>query len=250
MIFYLYFLSGLLFFANSGIQTWKLIWSDEFNHEGLPKVQYWNFKEGFSDPQKVLFYTSPDLYHARIVSGHLFIEARNSNNVYSSAFIHTKDKVKFQYGRVEIKAKFPVGKATPSFCLVSYNDQSKIGELKITSDYQTNEIKGIILNNNDELISRNAPVKVSPVNHHVFAIEWDSEEIKFLVDEILYLRYKKDASGMGLFDHPLYLSIDLGINNSSKTKNSSSRYQLIIDYVRYFKKNAHKRGYEIPIVIK
>ena len=254
MIFLVYFLSGLLFFLNSDIQTWKLIWSDDFSKDGIPSSQYWNFRKGFADPEKNLYYTPSNLNHARVINGHLFIEARNNirdkQNIYSSAYIHTKQKVKFQYGRLEIKAKLPNSNAIPSFCLISDRDSLGVGELRITTENSTHEIKGVISNNHNEQIKRSAPVTPSPVNHHVFAIEWDPHEISFFVDEVLYLRYTKNNSRSWLFDHPLYLTIDLGVDKSSASDKTADRHQLVIDYVRYFKKNVHKKGYEIPIVIK
>src|SRR6266436_6214500 len=58
---------------------WKLVWSDEFDHPGLPDPSKWNYEEGFIRNNEEQFYTRERIENARVENGVLIIEARKEH---------------------------------------------------------------------------------------------------------------------------------------------------------------------------
>ena len=116
---------------------WKLVWSDEFNTDGLLDSKVWNYEEGFKRNHEAQWYQKANAY---CKDGNLVIEARkekksrrnpgfrkNSSrwpeNIekihYTSASVNTAEKKEFLYGRVEVRAKIPTaGGAWPAIWLL------------------------------------------------------------------------------------------------------------------------------------
>ena len=58
---------------------WTLVWSDEFNHKGLPDPAKWGDEEGFVRNHESQYYTMGRLENARVEHGHLVIEGRKGH---------------------------------------------------------------------------------------------------------------------------------------------------------------------------
>src|SRR5579862_264460 len=92
---------------------YTLTWSDEFS-AGSINTNTWNFETGGTGwgNHELENYTSRT-QNAFQSCGNLVIEARQENydgNNYTSARMTTQDKQQFEYGRIDIRAKLPVGK--------------------------------------------------------------------------------------------------------------------------------------------
>ena len=62
----------------------------------------------------------------QLVDGKLIITARKQDSIYTSTRITTKNKKEFQFGRMEVRAKLPIGKGLwPAFWMLGSN----IGEV-------------------------------------------------------------------------------------------------------------------------
>src|SRR5882672_8798388 len=75
--------------------AWKLVWSDEFNYNGLPDSTKWNYDVGGHGwgNNELEFYTGKRPENARVENGFLVIEARKEkweNANYTSARLVTK----------------------------------------------------------------------------------------------------------------------------------------------------------------
>lgn len=120
------------------LEEWELVWSDEFDYEGLPKNDFWNYEVGYIRNKEYQFYTNKRKENAYVKDGVLTIHAieeeyanpyhnvenfddigitqRNKNLVNvkeakcTSASINTLGKVEMLYGRIEVAAKFPKGR--------------------------------------------------------------------------------------------------------------------------------------------
>src|SRR5215203_2246485 len=95
----------------------KLVWSDEFDKNGLPDSTKWNYDVGGDGwgNNELQYYTSKRKENARVDSGLLIIEARKEDmkgNKYTSARLVSKGKGDWTYGRFEIKARLPKGVGT------------------------------------------------------------------------------------------------------------------------------------------
>jgi beta-glucanase (GH16 family) len=94
-----------------------LLWSDEFDYNGLPDKNKWNFETegnawGWGNGEDQ-FYTDSRLENAIVSNGVLKIIAlkeRMEDKYYTSARINTKGKGEWRYGRFEARIKLPAGR--------------------------------------------------------------------------------------------------------------------------------------------
>jgi beta-glucanase (GH16 family) len=101
---------------NTKGKEWKLTWSDEFNGKGLPDEKKWaydigNWGWGNNECQ---YYTDKKNQNARQENGNLIIEAIKDKNgeTWTSARLTTRGKESFLFGKIEFRAKVPVGKGS------------------------------------------------------------------------------------------------------------------------------------------
>ena len=143
---------------------YRLVWSDEFNSDGPVNSAVWNHEEGFQRNHELQWYASECAYQK---DGLLMLEARpvdlpnplykdGSNDWRSSrkriecisASITTQGKYEFQYGRVEVRARIPVGKgAWPAiWTLGSSMEWPSCGEIDIMEFYRIQGVPHIMAN--------------------------------------------------------------------------------------------------------
>jgi beta-glucanase (GH16 family) len=131
---------GLLFAAHSlSAQTWKLVWSDEFNGPAgsLPSATDWNFVRGWGPKgnHEIQWYCQPaendgpcDKTDPNLLedgSGHLVLKAIHNNQLWSSARLNTQSKHTLLYGRVEARLRIEPGAGFwPAFWLLGDNSES------------------------------------------------------------------------------------------------------------------------------
>src|ERR1041385_1427760 len=94
---------------------WKLVWSDEFNYNGLPDPAKWDYDTGGSGwgNNELQYYTKSDTANAIVHNGALSLIARKSSKEdknYTSARLVTKTKGDWTYGKIEVSAKLPAGR--------------------------------------------------------------------------------------------------------------------------------------------
>lgn len=106
---------------------WKLVWSDEFNYQGLPDPSTWGYEEGFVRNHELQYYTRERKENVRVENGMLTIEGRKEHfknptrtgpefSEYTSASLITLNKASWCFGRIEARAKLPQGKGVwPAF---------------------------------------------------------------------------------------------------------------------------------------
>jgi beta-glucanase (GH16 family) len=101
--------------------NWKLVWSDEFNGTAID-TNNWTYEQGAWIPSNELEYYTTRPENSRIENGSLVIEARREDyggRQYTSARLHSKGKVEFQYGKVEAMIKCPEGQGIwPAFWML------------------------------------------------------------------------------------------------------------------------------------
>jgi len=108
--------------AVSARSDWTLVWSDEFDRDGLPDTSRWNYDVGGDGwgNHELQFYTAARRENARIENGHLVIEARREawkGKEYTSARLTTKGHGDWSHGRFDIRAKLPDGRGTWRGCI-------------------------------------------------------------------------------------------------------------------------------------
>lgn len=247
----------------------ELIWREEFDYQGKPDADKWNFEKGFIRNLEEQYYTSR-LKNARVQHGKLYITALKENQKnkkydnsvlnwkyntpsadYTSASINTKKKFEFKYGRVEVRAKLPKGQGVwPAIWMLGANfddiEYPKAGEIDImehvgkdpkevhsTVHYPWDNRNGIKSNGGTETL------KDPSQNFHVYSVDWNEEKIDFLIDNKIYHTFGISEAGQkeNPFRKPFYLIINLALggNWAGEVDPSIFPQQFVIDYVRVYK---------------
>lgn len=198
----------------------KLVWSDEFNTDGLLDSKVWNYEEGFKRNHEAQLYQKANAY---CKDGNLVIEARkekksrrnpgfrkNSSrwpeNIekihYTSASVNTAEKKEFLYGRVEVRAKIPTaGGAWPAIWLLGRGmDWPSNGEIDMMEYYRRQGVPHILANacwGTDKPWTAKWNSKAIPFTHftdrdaqwadkfHVWRMDWDEQSIRLYLDDEL-----------------------------------------------------------------
>ena len=246
-------LIGIVFLTACSTQGWKLVWSDEFDSETINPL--WVFEKGGTGwgNAELQYYTDrPE--NARIENGRLIIEARQEKYGglnYTSARLNSRLLQQFEYGRVEARLKLPYGQGIwPAFWMLGSNAAWPMGgEIDImefigkTPDtvYQTVHgpgyagAKGIC----SHIVLTEESLKD---DFHVYAIEWQPDEIRWFVDGREVFLVTPESIPVGtqwIFDHPFYIILNLAVGGGwpgypDSTTVFPQQYQ--IDYVRYYQK--------------
>ncbi|MHA6697855.1 glycoside hydrolase family 16 protein [Chryseobacterium sp. A321] len=233
----------------------KLVWSDEFNYQGLPDSSKWEFEEGGSGfgNHELQYYTKNRLKNARVEKGKLVIEAHKESwdkNEYTSAKLQTKSTQTWTYGRIEVRAKLPKGRGTwPAIWMMSEKMKSwpKDGEIDIMehvgynpgfihSSVHTQKYNHVInTQKTDTLYVKNAMDKF-----HVYTLDWTPEKVDVYVDDVKFYTYENQEKTYEAWplDQPFYLILNQAVGGDwgGKEGVDPSIYpqKFYIDYVRVY----------------
>lgn len=247
---------------------WQLVWTDEFNYNGLPDKAKWEYKEGLERNGEMQYYTRARKENARVENGMLIIEARkeqfinprykpNSTNFkedreiapYTSAALITLNKASWKYGRIEVRAKLPKGNGLwPAIWTLGENMSTvgwpKCGEIDIMEYFgkRPNQItSNVHYSLNGKIKSHHGEINGLNLHEdfHDYAIEWSQDEIKFFFDGTMYNSMSVDSAGQGI-DNPFrqhhYLLINLALGgNAGMIDDARLPQKYLIDYVRIYK---------------
>lgn len=240
-------------------KTWKLVWSEEFNNQGLPDSTIWGFETkgnttGWGNNEKQ-FYTEKDSSNAWVANGCLHITAqkvKTENKEYSSARLSTKHTQVFQYGRLETRAKLPAGRGTwPAIWMLGSNHGKvawpECGEIDIMEHvgYEPDSIFSTIHTgafNHMIGTQKTAGVFIEDPysGFHTYTVEWTPQEMRFLLDGKEFHRIENKYAKVTEwpFDQPFYLILNLAIGGNWGGKkgidDSIFPATIEIDYVRYY----------------
>jgi len=237
--------------------TWKLVWADEFNYNGLPDPHKWDYEVGFIRNREKQYYTKARPENARVENGTLIIEARKENYKkarYTSASLHTWHKAEWLYGRIEVRAKLPTGKGMwPAIWMLGTN-RNKLGwpacgEIDIMENvgFDPNTIHANIHTkayNHVSGTNKGAKIKAEKPyeKYHLYAIEWYQDRIDFFLDDQKYFTFKNEGTGNDVwpYDKPQYLILNAAIGGSwggqKAIDDTIFPQKFYIDYVRVFKR--------------
>jgi beta-glucanase (GH16 family) len=201
-----------------------LVWADEFDAAQLdPEVWFFESGDGsqYGNPgwgNNELQYYEPD--NASLDNGVLTIEARaepGNGHDYTSARINTRDRFAFRYGRIEASMRLPGGQGIwPAFWLLPQDDQyggwAASGEIDIMEAVNLggsggNEVHGTIHyggewpNNTYSSESYVVPTDAT-AEFNTYAIEWDENEIRWYVNDVLFAMRNSWSSTGGSFPAP------------------------------------------------
>lgn len=254
---------------------WKLVWSDEFDKDGLPDRDKWSYEEGFVRNRELQYYTTNRMENARVEGGFLIIEARKEkfpnpryradaperrwqqrreHADYTSASLTTQGRASWTYGRIEARAKVPSGRGTwPAFWTLGTNMRDvgwpACGEIDIL-EYVGHEPGVVHANvhtrgfNHARGNGRGARLSVPDAEKefHVYAVEWTPDKLEFFVDDRSYFTLKNDGTGVDSwpFNAPQYLIVNLAIGGEwgaqKGVDDAIFPQRYIVDYVRVYQR--------------
>ena len=255
---------------SNAVNGWKLVWSDEFDRDGLPDSSKWIYEVGFVRNKEEQYYTEARLENARVEKGMLVIEGRRekfpnpgfkagsdkwSENrefaEYTAASITTQGKFAVKYGRIEIRAKLPHGTGIwPAIWMLGTNITKiawpRCGEIDIMEyvGFEPNSVHATVHYSSGGKHAQKGSKIITEKPYddfHVYAVEWDSEKMDFYFDDKFYHTYKLDDAvegGYNPFRDPHYLLINLAVGGSwgGKVDPSIFPQKYLIDYVRIYQK--------------
>ena len=248
---------------NTGYSTptsypgYNLTWSDEFLATSLD-LTAWNQEIGNGTGgwgNNELEYYTNSLKNCFLSNGNLIIEARKEPMIgfnYSSSRLTTQNKKNFKYGRIDIRAKLPVGQGIwPALWMLGANITSvswpACGEIdimeligtypgRVTGTMHWKPVTGTTTSKgaNYNLTSGNFSQQF-----HVFSIVWAKDLLKWYVDDQLFLT--NTLTDVGAANYPfnadqfLLFNVAVGGNwPGSPDATTSFPQRMFVDYVRVF----------------
>ncbi len=245
----------------SGCQKEKnenLVWSDEFETNGLPDSNKWDYDQGDHGwgNNELQLYTKENSQNARVENGLLVIEAKRDSSMskgYTSARLVTKGKGAWQYGFMEVKAKLPYGVGTwPAIWMLpeenKYGGWPGSGEIDIMEHvgYDPATVHGTVHTeafNHTKGTQKGETKQVPDFSEafHVYAIDWQEEKIDFYIDNEHYHTFENTGNGPEEwpFDHPFHIILNIAVGgNWGGAKGVDTDIwpqKMEVDYVRVYK---------------
>lgn len=235
------------------------LWQDEFSYTGLPDSTKWGYDIGGSGwGNHELEYYTKNLKNAHVENGILSIEALRENvgsQSYSSARMVTKGKGEWLYGRYEIRAKLPQGRGTwPAIWMLAskqtYGTQywPDNGEIDIMEHvgYDPTVIHGSMHTKTFNFTINTQKTSTRRINtaltaFHVYALEWDPDKIKFIIDDEVYLEVARESNwnwDRWPFDQKFHLLLNLAVGGdwggAKGVDDSIFPQKMEVDYVRVY----------------
>ena len=248
-----------------------LVWSDEFDYEGLPDPTKWTFDEGFIRNEELQYYTNGRLHNARVTGGRLVIEAHHERHPnpkyqagstdwrfareageYTSAAIHTAGKADWTYGRIEVRAKFPPGRGLwpavwtlgTDITIPGTGGWPRCGEIDVI-EYVGSEpdiVHGTVhFHDGTEHRSIGKRHRIDGLcdGFHTYTVDWLPDRLDFGCDGEIYHSVPMtdcDPSGLGSFNRPHFLIINLALGGkwAGEVDSANLPQQLLVEHVRVY----------------
>jgi beta-glucanase (GH16 family) len=227
----------------------KLVWGDEFNATAI-NMNNWTFElggGGWGNNELEVYTNSAD--NAYVADGKLNIVATKTSAGYNSARMVTKGKQEFTYGRIDIRAKLPVGQGIwPALWMLGANISQvgwpKCGEIDIM-EYLGHDVTKVYgtAHYDDGGHQYKGGWYTLPAGQgfndkfHVFTILWQENSIVWYVDYQKYYEVNATTIKFDAFNLAQFFIFNLAVGgiwpgNPDGTTVFPQRMQ--VDYVRVF----------------
>ncbi len=247
---------------NPELETYNLVWYDEFDYSGLPDPTKWDYdtegNEAGWGNNEAQHYTKANKKNAQVENGILKIIAHKEDfggKRFTSARLISK--ADWKYGKIEVNAKLPPGRGTWSAIWMmpggwSFNDGNwpDIGEIDIME--HVGHDLGVIhasAHSKDYQWQANTQktgtISVTDVSEkfHSYILEWTPDVIKAFVDDSLYFEYRNESLGETKwpYDKPFYLIMNVAVGGAWGSMQGIDEdafpQTMEVDYIRIYQKN-------------
>ncbi|WP_338590506.1 glycoside hydrolase family 16 protein [Shewanella khirikhana] len=217
--------------------NYELVWSDEFDGNSLDQSK-WSYQLGDGCDIGLCGWGNNEREYYKeanvTVSGGLLTltakKERTKGSAYSSGRIRSIFKGDFKYGRVEARMKLPAGQGLwPAFWMLpteeTYGGWAASGEIDIMEAVNlggtgANEVHGTLhfgapWPDNQYVGQGHSPSTSVTENFHTYRVDWEPDEIRWYVDDVLYQTQTQWSSTGGDYPAPFnkdfYILLNLAV---------------------------------------
>ena len=267
-IFILSFLLSCLCVKSQNASNYKLVWSDEFNKDGLPDSANWTYENGFVRNQELQWY-QPD--NAYCTNGLLVIEARPAHEPnprfeagsqnwaasrqwidYTSASLTSRHLQEFKYGKFEMRARIDTRLGSwPAFWTLGATLGIRwpaCGEVDIMEFYNHTVLAnvGYGLDGRTKWLATRKPVSelggdAWSQEFHIWTMEWDAQKVDLLLDGQLMRHFDvtnaDNADRGNPFHRPQYIILNQAIGaNGGDPSQTPFPIRFEVDWIRVYQR--------------
>lgn len=255
-------LSDLAVFTHEWTRTipdipgYQFVWSDEFDGVEIDYTNWTRYVTGGYNDELEYYTGRPD--NSVVENGCLVITAKQEQYAsynYTSAMLNTQTKADFLYGRMVARIKLPVGQGIwPAFWMMPtygvYGGWPSSGEIDILETINAGDlVHGTMhfTNAAGQHTSSGGTYYAGGLcfadDFHVYAIEWDPNEIRWYVDDVKYFSQTNWSSGTNPypapFDQQFYFILNIAIGGGwagPPDETTVFPQRMLVDWVRVYQK--------------
>ena len=237
-------------------RKWNLVWADEFDGNEL-NLNNWTrqiMPEPYNDEWQQYFDRKENSY---VKDGFLVLKAihtseKHGDNQYTSARLHTGHKQSWQYGKIAARIQLPYGKGLwPAFWMLGENINEiggkvpwpKCGEIDILELYGSRDdavVEGNIHyhDGGHKMMGAEAFKLKNGIfadKFHVFEIEWDEKQIRWLVDGKAYHTAPITSEALSELHAKYYILLNVAVGGEYAGRpDATTRFPqcMYVDWVR------------------
>lgn len=222
---------------------YQLVWADEFD-AGLDSTK-WTVSTGNLNIRHELQAYARANVNVRNGFLNLLAEKKTTDGqAFTSGKITTADKFTTRYGRIEARIKLPaVPGLAAEFSLLGLSPAGwapESGEIDVMQHINRDNrvLGGIQWENSGHAIYRGNSPDGYYFDYHVYAVEWDPQEIRWFVDGKQYFK-ANIADGVNSteeFHKPFYINLNLAVGGdlAGMTVDRNLPTSMVVDYVRVY----------------
>jgi len=250
-------------------EGYQLVWADEFNKDGPPNAENWQFEKGFVRNQELQWYQVENAWCERgflIIEGHRESKpnpkyelgssdwrTKRENIEYTASSINTSGKHTWKYGRFIMRGRIDISAGLwPAWWTLGVAGQwPSNGEIDMMEYYNNKLLFNIACGTatpfKAEWYSKTIPTdslggKKWAAKFHIWRMDWDENSIALYLDDLLMNKVElsklvnKDSSNINPFKQPHYMLLNLAIGgmNGGDPRNTTFPNRFEVDYVRVY----------------
>jgi len=243
---------------------YHLVWNDEFNQDGAPNPEKWNYDLGnqqWSNNELQAYTQRPSNVEVR--DGKLIIKAlkeKDGEREYTSTRLITHGKHSWQYGLFEFRVKLPQGKGSwPAVWMLSdavrtgtpWPECGEIDIIEHTGAHQNqlffslhSERHNHRRNDTNKYTVFTQQMGVSE-EFHDYMMEWTPDFIEFYVDGKSTCRFNKSddtqdqTTASWPYDQPYYLIFNIAVGGAlgGEVDETTLPFIMEVEHVRVYQKD-------------
>jgi len=244
--------------------TYQLVWSDEFNGAdgSVPDATKWAIQtggDGWGNHELEYYTARPQ--NVQVSGGNLVITAAKEDYTgpdgvtqhYTSARLQTKGLFSQTNGRFEARIKIPKGQGMwPAFWMLGNDIDTSgwpaCGEIDIMENIgkepaiNHGSLHGPGYAPGNVTASYTIPTGALADDYHVYAVEWEAQQVRFYVDSTLYATFTPSNLPQGSpweFNKPFFVLLNVAVGGDwpgSPDGTTQFPQQMLVDYVRVYQR--------------